>query len=390
MLPFALDEYRDRLDRVRRSMARRGIDVLVVSNPGNMCWLTGYDGWSFYVHQCVVVAQEEGEPLWIGRLMDANAARVTTWLKPASIHGYPDRYVHSTERHPMQYVAALLRERGLDKGVVGVEMDVYYFTAASYVTLTAELPAARFTDATALVNWDRIVKSEAEIGCMRQAAAIVDAMMTAGIDAIRPGVRQCDAVAEIYRVMASGTPDYGGEYSAIVPMLPTGEGTSTPHLTWSDEPFRTGEATILELAGVRRRYNCPMARTVHLGTPPQRLADTEKVVVEGLNRAIAAAKPGATAEEVERAWSATIARHGIEKESRIGYSPGLAYPPDWGEGTVSLRPGDRTVLQENMVLHIIPGIWMDDWGIEISECIRVGADGGEPLCTYPRKLVVKD
>jgi Xaa-Pro aminopeptidase len=190
--------------------------------------------------------------------------------------------------------------------------------------------------------------------------------------------------------MVSGTPEFGGDYSSICPMLPTGVGTSTPHLTWNDAPFETGEATILELAGVRRRYHCPMARTVHLGAPPRRLADTAEVVVEGLDNAIAAAKPGATCEEVESAWRRTIERHGIVKDSRIGYSTGLNYPPDWGESTLSLRPGDRTVLEPNMTLHIIPGVWLDDWGVEISECVHVTETGAQPFCDFPRKLFVKN
>ena len=126
-----------------------------------------------------------------------------------------------------------------------------------------------------------------------------------------------------------------------------------------------------------------------LGKPPQKLVDTEKVVIEGLNAALAAVRPGATCEEVEAAWRGVVARHGIVKESRIGYSVGCNYPPDWGEHTASLRPGDRTVLQPNMTFHCIPGIWMDDWGIEISECFLVTQRGAEPFCDVPRQLFVK-
>ena len=390
MLPFELSECRERVGRVLASMEARGIDTLLVTNPANMCWLAGYDGWSFYGHQMVIVSPKLEEPLWVGRLMDANAAKVTTYLRHENIHGYPDKYVQSAERHPMDYVADLLAEKGLEKGRVGVEMETYYFTAACYTTLVKDLPNAVISDANGLVNWQKIIKSPAEIAYEQQAAAIVDAMMAAGIVAIEPGVRQCDAVAEIYRVIASGTPEFGGEYSSIVPMLPTGEETSTPHLTWTDTPFKTGEATILELAGVRKRYNCPLTRTVHLGKSPQKFADTEKVVVEGLNNAMSAARPGVTAEEVKAVRSCTIAAHGIEKESRIGYSTGLNYPPDWGESTLSLGPGDKTVLQGSMVIHIIPGIWMDDWGLEISECVQITPDGGQPFCRAPRELTVKD
>ena len=66
-----------------------------------------------------------------------------------------------------------------------------------------------------------------------------------------------------------------------------------------------------------------------------------------------------------------IARHGIDKESRCGYAIGLSYPPDWGERTMSLRPGDRTVLEAGMTFHLIPAIWRDDWGLEITESFLV-------------------
>ena len=371
-------------------MSERGIDVLLSTNPANMAYLTGYDGWSFYVHQLIVLSQDADQPLWIGRGMDANAAKVTTYLDHDNVFGYPDDYVQSESKHPMNYVADLLKGKGWDRGTIGVEMDTYYFTAACYQTLLRDLPNASLVDAGTLVNWMRVIKSANELAYMRQAARIIEKTMQTGVDMVRPGVRQCDAVAAIYASMVSGTPEFGGDYSSICPMLPTGIGTSTPHLTWNDEPFKTGEATILELAGVRRRYHCPMARTVHLGKPPRRLAETAQVVVEGLNNAIAAAKPGVVCEEVESAWRHTIERHGIVKDSRIGYSTGLNYPPDWGEGTLSLRPGDRTVLQPDMTLHVIPGVWLDDWGIEISECIHITEDGAQPFCDFPRELFVKD
>jgi Xaa-Pro aminopeptidase len=386
---FSVDEYRARLDAVRQRMQREGLDSLIASNPAHMCYLTGYDGWSFYVHQCVIVSLELAEPLWVGRMMDANAARVTTWLGDDSIVGYPDDYVQSREKHPMDFIAELMRRRGLGGARLGVEKDSYYFTAGSMEHLAAGLPDATLLDATTLVAWVKCIKSEAELRLMREAARITEKTMAAAIDAVRPGVRQCDAAAAILAAQVSGHADAGGDYPAIMPMLPSGVGTSTPHLTWTDLPFREGEATILELAGVRRRYHCPMSRTVHLGPPPAKLADTAKVVVEGLNTAIAAARPGAVCEEVEAAWRAVISRHGIVKESRLGYSCGLAYPPDWGEGTLSLRPGDRTALEPGMTVHVMPGIWLDDWGVEISECVEIREDGARRLCEFPQGLVVK-
>ena len=389
-MAFEKSEYLVRIRKIKKSMADQGVDVLLATNPANMNYLTGYDGWSFYVHQLVVLALDSDEPVWIGRGMDANAAKVTTFLNHDNILGYPDDYVQTPVKHPMDYVADFLKEQGWDKKGIGIEMDSYYFTAACYESLKRNLPNADFKDATTLVNWVRVIKSAQEIKYMKQAARIIEKTMQVAVDMVRPGVRQYDAAAAVYQAKISGTGEYGGDYTSLCPMLPTGVGTSTPHLTWTDQPFVNGEATILELAGARHHYHCPMARTVHLGKPPKKLADTAAVVVEGLNNALAASKPGVQCQEVEAVWRETIKKHGIIKESRIGYSTGLNYPPDWGEHTLSLRPGDTTTLQPNMTIHMIPGVWMDNWGIEISECFRVTETGSETLANFPRELFVKD
>ncbi|MEM6566078.1 MAG: aminopeptidase P family N-terminal domain-containing protein, partial [Pseudomonadota bacterium] len=57
-LPFSRDEYAQRLQKTRVSMASHELEALFVTDPSNMAWLTGYDGWSFYVHQGVLVRQD--------------------------------------------------------------------------------------------------------------------------------------------------------------------------------------------------------------------------------------------------------------------------------------------------------------------------------------------
>jgi len=389
MQAFDRDEYLERIENTKLRMMQFGLDVLLVSDPANMNYLTGYDGWSFYTPQVVVVALAQDEPICVVRGIDLNGAKVTTFLDENSLIGYPDDYVQNKRMHPMDFVAEVLEARGLARGSVGLEMDAYFFTAACAEALQQSLPDATFKNAYTLVNWIRMIKSRQELEYMRQAARILENVMTAAIESVTPGTRQCDAAADILAAQARGTAEFGGDYTAIVPMQPSGLGTSTPHLTWSDKPFVEGEATILELAGCRMRYHCPQARTVFLGVPPQMLVDTAKVVVDGLNAVIGAARPGLTCEEIEGVWRGVIAKAGIVKDSRIGYSCGLNYPPDWGEHTISLRPGDKTVLQPDMTIHVIPGIWQDDWGIEISECIHLTDTGAEPLARTPRELIVK-
>ena len=390
MALFETGEYLERIRKTKEQMARSGIEVLLVADPANMNYLTGYDGWSFYVPQVAVIAADLEQPVWVGRGMDANGARHTTFLPPENIIGYPDNYVQSPVRHPYNFIADVLSERGLQNKIIGLESDAYYFTAKCLAELKKSLPDGTFKDANLLVNWVRIVKSPQEIEYMKQAGRIMEKVMHTAINTVAPGVRECDAVAAIYQAQISGTSEFGGDYTAIVPMMPTGEKTSTPHLTWTDDPYQNEAAVNLELAACRHRYHSPMARTMYLGKhPPQKLNDTAEVVVEGLHASLDKAKPGVLCEEVELVWRETIAKVGLEKESRIGYSLGLNYPPDWGEHTASLRPGDKTMLQPNMCFHMILGMWMDDWGFECSESFRITENGSETFADFPRKLFIK-
>jgi Xaa-Pro dipeptidase len=389
MALFKTDEYLNRIKNTKTRMQSSGIDVLVVSDPANMNYLTGYDGWSFYVPQTVVVSLEDEQPIWVGRGMDASGAKHTTFLKEDHIIGYPDDYVQSTVKHPMNFVAEQIRRRGWHNRSIGVEMDAYYFSARGFAELQKDLPQASFKDGNLLVSWVRIIKSDEEIEYMKQAGKISEKVMQTGLYNLSPGVRECDAVAAVYHAQMTGTADFGGDYPAIVPMMPTGKKTSAPHLTWTDEPYKDEQAVNLELAACRHRYHSPLARTAYLGkNPPDKLSNLAAHTVEGLNLTLEAIKPGILCEEVELVWRRHIAKAGLEKESRIGYSMGLNYPPDWGEHTASLRPGDKTALEPNMTFHMILGMWMDDYGFECSESFRVTEKGCETFAEFPRKLFV--
>jgi len=390
-LHFTQAEYNARIGKTRIAMLERDVQLILVSDPSNMAWLTGYDGWSFYVHQCVVLPLE-GEPLWFGRGQDANGAIRTCFMQHDNIIGYPDHYVQSTEHHPMDYLSACIRERGWENLRIGVELDNYWFSAAAYLALQKHLSTATLVNVTALVNWQRAIKSEQELDYMRVAGKFVEKMHQRIFDKIEPGIRKCDLVADIYDASLRYDNDIGagGDYPAIVPLLPSGEAASAPHLTWDDKPMQSGEGTFFEIAGVYHRYHCPLSRTVFLGKPTQTFIDAEKAVLEGMSAGLEKAKAGNTCEDIANAFFTILKKYGIHKDNRTGYPIGLSYPPDWGERTMSLRAGDRTELKENMTFHFMTGLWMDGWGFEITESIVIGQHKPECLAQVPRKLLVKN
>ncbi|MAS04313.1 MAG: ectoine hydrolase DoeA [Ahrensia sp.] len=386
---FTPEEYQSRIDRIRGVMAEKGLDLLVISDPSNMHYVTGYDGWSFYTHQAALLAMD-GEPVWWGRGIDALGARRTVSMDDANIVGYEDSYVQNPDKHPMETLADLIKARGWDKGRIGVEMDNYYYSAAAHRSLTGNLPEAQFTDTTGLVNWQRAIKSAKEIEYMRRAARIVEAMHAAIVEKAEPGMPKNELVAEIYRTGVLGADGYWGDYTAIVPMAPSGMDATAPHLTWDDYPLQKNESTFFEIAGAHLRYHCPQSRTLFIGKPPQKYLDAEKAVLESIEAGLEQAKPGNRCEDIANAFNATLNKFGFVKDNRCGYSIGMSYPPDWGERTMSFRRGDMSVLQPGMTFHFMPALWLDDGGLEITEPILITETGVECLCTTPRKLFLKD
>ncbi len=240
--PFSQAEYDRRITKTRKAMEKAGLDLLFVTDPSNQAWLTGYDGWSFYVHQGVLLGLE-GEPIWWGRSMDALGGRRTCWMSDDNIHGYADNYVQSTVRHPMQDLAGHIRALGKEAARIGVEMENYYYSAKAHAVLVEELPNATLQDATALVNWQRLIKSNEEIGFIRKAARISEKVIQTAIDRAAPGVRKNDLVADIFHAGITGVDDDWGDYPAIVPLTPSGLDATAAHLTWDGAPMRAGEAT---------------------------------------------------------------------------------------------------------------------------------------------------
>ena len=161
--------------------------------------------------------------------------------------------------------------------------------------------------------------------------------------------------------------------------------TGTCHLTWTAETFRKGAHVNVELGGFRHRYASPLMRTISLGPPSDKLKRLSDAMLDGLELALAAARPGDTCGHVARAFNERVARDGFTKESRCGYAVGI----DWTETTASLRHDDPTVLEPGMTFHLMLGMWVEeDFGAVLSETFRVTEKGSEAFGRTPRKLFV--
>ncbi|WP_246857090.1 Xaa-Pro peptidase family protein [Glutamicibacter sp. ZJUTW] len=382
-------EFATRQQRVKERMAEQGLELLLITDPANLYYLSGYNAWSFYTAQMMVLPLD-GPPMLYMRHMDAHGAhRTASGVAPEQIFGYPEEIVHRPDIHPGDWVARHLRDLGFGRKLaVGYEGDSHFFSVRMYQALAATLGEWELRESRELVNWVRLIKSDYEVELMRIAGRVASHSMRVALGALEPGRPQNHVAAEIMAAQARGVEGHAGDYPSIVPMLPTGPGADTPHLTWNADPMPSNAPISIELAGVHRRYHAPLARTAVLGKPSSALQRVAAATVEGIEAAFDQVRPGATPDAVTRAFTQVINAHGFEKESRLGYSIGVGFPPDWGERTISFRAGEHSLLQENMTFHLIAGMWLDGFGFEVSEPIRVAANGIEFLADLPRELTI--
>ena len=383
---FDRSEYINRLLKVKKMMNEKGFDMLICQDPANMCWLTGFDGWSFYTPQAVIVHLNEEWPIWFGREQDAKSAIITTNIPQSNIVAFSEPLVHHKTLHPFDELCDYIKLKKWENNKIGVDFDAHYFTARAYKHLYTGLPNAKISDNNELVNWERLIKSPKELQYMREAGVICTNTMRRAIEKISPGVPEYEIIAEIYKNQINGVNGKYGDYTGLCPLIQVGEKTSTPHLTWSAEPLPKEGLVVLEIGAARRHYHAPLTRTTYIGKAPQEVSNLASTIIEAGNKAFEVAKPGTTCAEVESIWQKELNKNGFEKKSRVGYSIGLNFPPDWGERTASLRVGDNTILKEGMCFHFQSGVWLDNFGAAISESIVIGKNGAERLCDVERKL----
>ena len=148
---------------------------------------------------------------------------------------------------------------------------------------------------------------------------------------------------------------------------------------------------LLEAAGCIDRYHAIVARPVVVGAPTAQQQDAADALQGVLESAIETIRPGLTAGEVDRTCRQVVEQRGFGKyfKHRSAYGIGIGFPPNWSEGHIyAIRPDDPLVLEPNMTFHVIPTLFLDDFGMCFSDSVKVTETGCEPLTNFPRRLFV--
>ncbi len=380
---FSMEEFQARIAKVKASMAEQGLTMLLVNTPENVFYLTGHKSPGYYMYMCLVVPME-GEMTLVLRRGEVGNASVYSWLEGDSLVAYDDT------DDPLQKTVDVIMEKGFKGGRVGVEFTSWFLTTKNFLSLQAKLKGAEIVDASGTVEAARMIKSAKEIEYIEQCCKIADAAMAKGMEKVRPGNKEKEVAAAFFSEMCL----QGSEYYGTEPYVASGPRAGAMHSSWGERVIQNGETVLLELAATVNRYNGALMRTVCLGKPSPTMAEWSKVCIEALNAAIDAIKPGVTSEYVDAACLGVIEKAGLYENyrKRTGYSIGIAFAPDWGEGHImSLQKGDKRLLQPGMTFHMPPALReLGAYGVGFSETVLVTETGCKVLGNTKRELLVID
>jgi len=366
-LPFAPEEFSTRRRRVRHEMQAAGLDALLLTDPADIFYLTGYHTFEVSVYTCLVVSSDR-LVLQVPSI-ETGPAVVTAMVD--EILGYRWEGIEEVIS-PLAEILAPFPAIGLDVFGAGLRHGVIR-------ELQARLGSGRFRDdGGELLDRIRIVKTPAELDCLGESARITSAGLRAAIEVIAPGVTDNDIAAEGSRALLAA----GSEFMSLQPIVTTGRRISVIHVNHKRHVIAPDEPVFLEFGSAFHRYTAPMMRTAVAGRASAQMQSLRDVCRKMFEALTAAMRPGNSFDDAARAAEAVLAPHAerLFFSGVFGYAVGAQFPPSWVEGTGYIARGQHREFAADMVFHLplclrLPG----QWGIGLSDTVRVTPDGGQPL-----------
>ncbi|MFT5112840.1 MAG: Xaa-Pro dipeptidase [Parasphingorhabdus sp.] len=374
-LPFAEHEFQSRIENIQNNLKEKKLCAVLLFDPENMYWLTGYQTIGYFTFQCLLVLPDRN-PVLISRKVNGFLAKVTPTLS--------DFVSIADDESPVEVLVGLLNKLFSASDEVGLETRAWYLTVRDYHQIKA-LSQCTLGEWNDQIEPFRMIKDAEQIKRIRSAAKAAESGLDAALSAVQVGATENDLAAAMFNASIAS----GSEYLGHPPLVVSGERTALCFAMWKRRRLIEGDVVLLEAAGCVDRYHAMIARSAVLGKASQKQHDMAAVIIAVLEKAIETIKPGAISAEVDEACRKITEQQAVTGSfaHRTGYAIGIGFPPNWSEGRfLALRPNDPTVLQPGMTFHCVPTLFDDEYGMCFSESILVTNDGCEVLTQYPRKL----
>ncbi len=378
---FTAAEFTDRLARVRAEMSARALDWLVAIHPVSIHWLTGSDAKSYQEFQCLLVSGADRELVALVR------AGEVAELRAESLVGEVIGWGGGVAEDPIPAFASLGGRVGMIGRRVGLEVPGYYLHPHHYNQLLHVLGRENVIEATDLIPGLKLVKSQAEIACIRHAAALADLGMERFAAALEVGKTELALAGSIYGALLGA----GSGIAASPINLVSGPRSAFSHGAPTGRMLQAGDFGNVEFGATFARYTATIGRQFAVGQPTPRMIELYDVVRRAGDAMIGAIRDGVPTILVHEAAKAVIAAAGLDpyRVHLSGYGLAPGFPPSWAE-PMHILDGDRNVLRAGMVVTVEPPVFIEEEGLgaRLIDNVLVTENGAELLTRYPRDLIV--
>lgn len=381
-LHFAPDEYADRIARTCARLRVAGFDGLLIFRQESMYWLTGYDTFGYVFFQCLLLTVD-GRMALLTRAPDRLQARFTSTIEDIRI------WVDAPDANPATHLAGIAREFGLAGAALGVEWESYGLTARNGQRLAAAMAGtATLEDASELVSRLRLVKSAAELACVRHAAGLADEAWAAAISAARPGAFEGDILADMQGVVFRG----GGDDPANEYIIGSGSGALMCRYFSGRRHLSADDRLTLEFGAAWRHYHACLMRTLVVGRIDPRLVSMHAACHDALLAAEDALRPGAPVGAAFDAHARVLDAAGLghARLNACGYSLGATFAPNWMDWPM-LYHANPVEAAPGMVffVHIIAFDEVPGLAMTLGRTSVVGERRSEPLSRASLDLMTR-
>lgn len=365
--PFPESEFQRRRVALSEAMRAESLDALLLTDPSDIYYLTGYSTFEVSVHTALVFTPQR-QVLQVPSIESGPAVACT---RVNEILGYRWEGVEEVLLPLAEVLADCGSRIGIDRWHGSLRFGVMS-------DLLERLPGHRFVDVGPLMDRVRIVKSAAELDCLAESARITGLGIEAAAAAVRPGITD----SEIAAVGARALHEAGSEFMSMQPIVTVGQRISIIHTNHQRHRIAEGDPVFLEFGSAWKRYTAPMMRTVIAGRPTEKMQAVFDICQRLYAALLDAMRPGQRFDDAARAGEQVLAPMASEAffSGVFGYTVGAQFPPSWVEGSGFIARGQMRRFEVGMVFHLplclrLPG----QWGIGCSDTVRVTEQGGEPI-----------
>lgn len=356
------------------------MDVVLVSTPENIFYLSGLCDWGFFAPVMMIV------PLDGDLVISTRENKAPTVERQVAVAGFEG---HSDSETVASAIARVLLARDRARDCIGLEMWSSGLSHGLAVELRTLLPEAVWKDASGMVDELRGTLSPAEQDYVRRSARVTNAAMAAALQVVQVGASEAEIAAECQRVITEN-----GTFPGFGPFVRSADRLDEEHSTWTDHRLYRGDRVLFELSGCVARYHAPVGRLVHIGHAPDDAHAMAAIARRAFEAAMSELADGVVARDIYAAWHAVIDRVGLSEFHRhhCGYVVGIGLPPSWmgGNRVTGLRHDSDLIVRTGMALSIHS--WLIGTGrgdFFLSNTVLLTADGPELLTHSPMDVTIR-